>query len=68
MGAPTSYYYAMRSELFLRDAQKALAQGEKERHLNLMMRATQYQHLAGFLPLEEGTNEQDICTTQVLQV
>jgi len=68
MGAPTSYYYAMRSEMFLRDAQKALAQGEKERHINLITRATHYQYLAGQLPLEEGTNEQDICTTQVLQV
>lgn len=66
MSAPTPYYYAMRSEMFLRDAQKALAQGEKERHLNLMMRATHYQYLAGQLPLEEGNNEQYIHRTQVL--
>lgn len=60
MSAPTPYYCGMRAELFLRDAQKALAQGEKERYINLMMRATHFQHLAGQLPLEEGTYEQEL--------
>lgn len=69
MSAPTSYYYSARVEMFLRDASKALAQGKKEEHKTLIMRATHYEYLAGQLPLLEGRTDeqnQDIHKTQVL--
>ena len=60
MGKPTPYYYGVRAELFLHDAEKALREGQKEKHAHLMLRATQYQQLAGQLPLEEGLHDQTL--------
>ena len=54
---PTPYYYGVRAELFLHDAQQALMRGDKERHAQLMLRATQYQTLGGQLPLEGGLSD-----------
>lgn len=51
---PTPYYYGARAELFLYNAQRALAEGKSEEYARLMVRATHYQELAGQLPLEEG--------------
>jgi hypothetical protein len=48
---PTPYYYGKRAELFLFDAEQALKLGEREKHAQLMARATHYQQLAGQLPL-----------------
>ena len=48
---PTPYYYGVRAELFLHDAQQALAQGNKERHHELILKAVEYQELAVQLPL-----------------
>jgi hypothetical protein len=58
MSTPTPYYYGVRAELFLHDAEQALRDGKKERHAKLMLRAIEYQKLAGFMPLEEGVYEQ----------
>ena len=60
MGNPTPYYYGVRAELFLHDAEQALHEGKKEKHAQLMLRATQYQKLAGQLPLEEGLYDQTL--------
>jgi hypothetical protein len=60
MGNPTPYYYGVRAELFLHDAEQALREGQKEKHAQLMLRATQYQKLAGQLPLEEGHYDQTL--------
>lgn len=49
---PTPYYLGVRAELFLHDAEQALVQGNKERHAELMLRATEYQRMAGQLPME----------------
>lgn len=54
---PTPYYYGKRAELFLHDAQMALLRGDNVRHAQLMLRATEYEELAGQLPREEGTYE-----------
>jgi len=48
---PTPYYYGKRAELFLYDAEQALLKGEREKHAQLIARATHYQQLAGQLPL-----------------
>lgn len=48
---PTPYYYGVRAELFLHDAEQALAQGNKERHHELILKAVEYQELAVQLPL-----------------
>jgi hypothetical protein len=53
---PTPYYLGVRAELFLHDAEQALREGKKERHAQLMLRATEYQRMAGQLPME-GNNE-----------
>jgi hypothetical protein len=53
---PTPYYYGKRAELFLHDAEKALLQGDTTKHAQLMLRATQYEELAGQLPSQEGNN------------
>lgn len=53
---PTPYYYGKRAELFLHDAQMALLQGDTARYKQLMLRATEYEELAGFLPREKGNN------------
>lgn len=49
---PTPYYYGKRAEMFLHDAEVALAEGNTEQHARLMVRATHYRDLAGELPLE----------------
>jgi hypothetical protein len=49
---PTPYYLGVRAELFLHDAEQALREGKKERHAQLMLRATEYQRMAGQLPME----------------
>jgi hypothetical protein len=54
---PTPYYYGKRAELFLHDAQMALLRGDTARHAQLMLRATEYEELAGQLPCMEGINE-----------
>jgi len=54
---PTPYYYGVRAELFLHDAEQALLQGDTTKHAQLVLRATQYQTLAGQLPLEKGHND-----------
>jgi hypothetical protein len=54
---PTPYYYGKRAELFLHDAQVALMRGDSTNHARLMLRATEYQELAGQLPLEKEDNE-----------
>lgn len=54
---PTPYYYGKRAELFLHDAENALLWGDTERHAQLMLRAKEYEELAGQLPREEGTHE-----------
>jgi hypothetical protein len=51
---PTPYYYGVRAELFLFDAQEALKEGDTTEHARLMLKAVEYQTLAGQLPLEEG--------------
>ena len=56
-GTPTPYYYGVRAELFLHDAEQALLQGDTTKHAQLVLRATQYQTLAGQLPLEKGHND-----------
>jgi len=48
---PTPYYYGVRAELFLHDAELALEQGNKERYAELMLKAVEYQELAVQLPL-----------------
>jgi len=53
---PTPYYYGKRVELFLQDAQIALSQGDTNNHARLILRATEYQELAGQLPLEKEEN------------
>lgn len=60
---PTPYYYGVRAELFLHDAEQALREGRSQDHAKLMVRATHYQELAGQLPsavydnrTEEGIN------------
>lgn len=58
MGKPTPYYYGLRAELFLHDAEIALAEGKKEKHAKLVQRATEYRCLAGMLPLDEENYEQ----------
>ena len=55
--APPPYYYGVRAELFLHDAEQALLQGDTTKHAQLMVRATHYQTLAGQLPLEKGHND-----------
>jgi hypothetical protein len=54
---PTPFYYGKRAELFLHDAQEALLQGDTTKHARLMLRATEYEQLAGQLPREEGIDE-----------
>jgi len=54
---PTPYYYGKRAELFLHDAEVALTQGDASRYHSLMLRATEYNDLAGRLPLEKEENE-----------
>ena len=49
---PTPYYLGVRAELFLHDAEQALREGKKERHAELVLRATEYQRMAGQLPME----------------
>jgi hypothetical protein len=49
---PTPYYYGVRAELFLHDAEQALKQGDTTEHARLMMRATHYAGLAQQLPME----------------
>jgi hypothetical protein len=51
---PTPYYYGMRAELFLHDAQQALLQGDTSKHAQMMLKAVEYHKLAEQLPLEEG--------------
>lgn len=53
---PTPFYYGKRAELFLHDAEIALAQGDTTKHAQLLLRATEYEELAGQLPREEGTH------------
>jgi hypothetical protein len=53
---PTPYYLGKRAELFLHDAEQALLQGDTTKHAQLMLRATEYEQLAGYLPREEGTD------------
>jgi hypothetical protein len=60
MGKPTPYYYGVRAELFLHDAEQALREGQKEKHAQLMLRAIEFQELAGQLPLEKGLNDQKV--------
>jgi hypothetical protein len=52
---PTPYYLGVRAELFLHDAEQALREGNKEKHAALVLRATEYQRMAGQLPME-GNN------------
>ncbi len=52
---PTPYYLGLRAELFLHDAEQALKEGNKEKHASLVLRATEYQRMAGQLPME-GNN------------
>ena len=54
---PTPYYYGVRAELFLHDAEQALMRGDVTKHAQLMLRATQYQTLGGQLPLEGGLSD-----------
>jgi hypothetical protein len=49
---PTPYYYGVRAELFLHDAQQALIQGDTTEHARLIERATHYAELAQQLPME----------------
>lgn len=49
---PTPYYYGVRAELFLHDAEEALRQGDTDEHARLMVRATHYAGLAQQLPME----------------
>ena len=51
---PTPYYYGVRAELFLHDAEQALKQGDTTAHARLMLKAVEYQTLAEQLPLEKG--------------
>ena len=51
---PTPYYYGVRAELFLHDAEQALKQGDTPDHARLLVRDTHYAELAGQFPLEEG--------------
>jgi hypothetical protein len=51
---PTSFYYGKRADLFLSEALRALSEGQKEKHAELVMRAEQYRDLAGQMPLEVG--------------
>jgi hypothetical protein len=53
---PTPYYYGVRAELFLHDAELALREGRSQDHARLLVRATHYQELAGQLPLEKDNN------------
>jgi len=54
---PTPFYLGKRAELFLHDAEIALAQGDTTTHAQLVLRATEYRDLAGQLPLEKVDNE-----------
>ena len=51
---PNSFYYGKRADLFLSEALRALSEGQKEKHAELMLRAEQYRDLAGQMPLEVG--------------
>jgi hypothetical protein len=54
---PTPYYLGKRAELFLHDAEIALAQGDTTKYTHLMLRATEYEQLAGQLPLRKEDND-----------
>ena len=60
MSKPTPFYYGVRAELFLHDAEQALREGKKEKHAQLMLRAIEFQQLAEQLPLEEGHYDQTL--------
>ena len=64
---PTPYYYGLRAELFLYDAEQALLRGDTTKHATMMLKAVEYQTLAGQLPLEEGQDDQ-LHESQVQQV
>jgi hypothetical protein len=49
---PTPYYYGKRADLFLRNAHKALAQGNKPEYERNLLKAIEYRELAGQFPLE----------------
>jgi hypothetical protein len=59
---PTPFYLGKRADLFLSEALRALSEGNKEKHAELILRAQQYRDLAGQMPLELGdTHEQRVC-------
>lgn len=57
---PTPYYLSKRAEMFSASASKALAEGRVTDHSALMLKAIEYRHLAGQLPLEKETNDNNI--------
>ena len=59
---PTPYYYSKRAEMFSASASKALAEGRVTDHSALMLKAIEYRNLAGQLPLEKVTNDNNIQT------
>ena len=65
---PTPYYLSKRAEMFSASAQKALAEGDVSKYNALVLKAIEYRTLAGQLPLEKEIQDDDIHTTQVLEV
>jgi hypothetical protein len=49
--------------MFSASASKALAEGRVTDHSALMLKAIEYRHLAGQLPLEKETNDNNIQAT-----
>lgn len=63
---PTPYYLSKRADMFSANADRALAEGKVSEYNALMLRAAEYRTLAGQLPLEKDTNDNDIQATGVL--
>ena len=63
---PTPYYLSKRAEMFSANADRALAEGRVSDYAALMLRAAEYRTLAGQLPLEKDTNDNNIQATRVL--
>lgn len=51
---PTPFYYGVRAELFLHDAEQALLQGDRTKHDKMMLKAIEYRELAGQFPPVQG--------------
>ena len=63
---PTPFYFSKRAEMYSASASKALAEGRIIDSSALILKAIEYRTLAGQLPLERETNDNDIQGERVL--